>query len=106
MADSCPTVEVLADLAALPADDPRRRHVQDCPRCRARLLDYQDFLAGGAPVSAASLEDALDRLDAALRDATADPGPAPRSRAAKRCRCARSGARRWPWPPSSCWPWP
>lgn len=77
MAESCPTVEVLADLAALPADDPRRRHVQDCPRCRARLLDYQDFLAGGAPVSAASLEDALDRLDAALRDATADPGPAP-----------------------------
>lgn len=77
MADTCPPVDVLVDLLDLPADDRRRRHLDTCPRCRARLLDYEDFVAGGEPLSDSELAQALVRLDASLREAAGDPGPTP-----------------------------
>ncbi len=41
----CPDVEALAALSGLSADDPRRAHVESCPRCRARLIALEEFVA-------------------------------------------------------------
>jgi hypothetical protein len=40
----CVDEQALGEVLALPQDDPRRRHLADCPRCRALVLSYQQFL--------------------------------------------------------------
>jgi len=62
----CPDIENLAEVMRLPATDPRRRHVVDCPRCRARAALYQRFLDPGAVPAGANLADARQRMCAAL----------------------------------------
>lgn len=62
----CPEIEHLAEVMRLPATDPRRRHVDDCPRCRSRAALYQRFLDPGAVPAGADLEDARRRMSAAL----------------------------------------
>ena len=42
----CLDLEALASLSGLPAGDPRRAHVESCPRCRARLVALEEFVAG------------------------------------------------------------
>jgi hypothetical protein len=66
MTDQCPAIEVLIDIDELPIGDPGRAHLDDCPRCQARLADYRDFMDGGAEVPADELETAMNRLEAAL----------------------------------------
>ncbi len=58
----CPRIEELADIADLVADDPRRRHVEKCPRCRSRLSTCREFLAGRGECEAGQLDRALDSL--------------------------------------------
>jgi hypothetical protein len=71
--DRCPPVETLPEIAILPLDgekvDPRRRHLEHCPRCQARLADYRDFMAGGTPCPPRELHAAMAALDATLRTA-------------------------------------
>jgi len=67
----CYPVEALADVDRWAADDPRRRHLADCPRCRARLAEYRSFVAAVAP-SGADPDDADRRLTAFLVRAAAD----------------------------------
>jgi hypothetical protein len=43
MSESCFSFEELAEIATSPAADPRRAHLDACPRCQARLLDMGDF---------------------------------------------------------------
>lgn len=66
----CYPVEALADVDGWAADDPRRRHLADCPRCRARLAEYRSFVAAVAP-SGADPDDADRRLTAFLVRAAA-----------------------------------
>lgn len=68
MTDSCPAIERLVEIAELPPGDPRRRHLEDCPRCQARLADYGDFMAGAAEVPAEHFDDAMAHLERALAE--------------------------------------
>jgi hypothetical protein len=59
MTDHCVDVEEIEELLALSDDDPRRRHLDECPRCNAILTSYLAFLeaddaAGAAPADAES----------------------------------------------------
>jgi hypothetical protein len=40
----CIDEQALGDVLALPQSDPRRRHVDECPRCRALAVSYREFL--------------------------------------------------------------
>jgi hypothetical protein len=75
MVDRCLPAEDLADILALPDDDERRRHVDDCPRCRTLARRYRDFLSP-APLPPEADAEAASR---ALRDrlVTALPELAP-----------------------------
>ncbi len=64
--NDCPPVEELALIHELAKNDPRREHLSACPRCRARLATYQEFLSTPPVATAAQRSDALARLDAAL----------------------------------------
>lgn len=44
MVDRCLQIEDLAEILTLPQDDERRRHLDDCPRCRTLARRYRDFL--------------------------------------------------------------
>ena len=68
MSERCSPIEELERIAALPADDPRRRHLDGCPRCRALLHACRTFarepegeLAAQAGRLDARLAAALDR---------------------------------------------
>ncbi len=86
----------LAEIAAasrLPEDDPRRRHLDACPRCRTLHVRHQQFIAPPAHLPAAELRDAEDRLaeflarEVAPDDATGhvlDPGRVRHERARTR----------------------
>jgi hypothetical protein len=71
--ERCLPPEDLARILALPADDPARRHVDGCPRCRTLARRFQDFLAPSplppAAGATAAGKELRQRLDAAL------PGP-------------------------------
>ena len=47
MKERCIEIEQLDALLRLDAASPRRRHVEECPRCRALLAVYQEFLEDG-----------------------------------------------------------
>lgn len=68
MNDRCEPIETLRQAAALPAGDPRRDHVEACPRCAARLAALASFLDGGDVPAGADPDAADRRLAAALRD--------------------------------------
>jgi hypothetical protein len=49
MTDGCFRLDELESVLDLDPDDPRRRHLADCPVCRARLAAYRAFIAEGPP---------------------------------------------------------
>jgi len=63
----CLLIEELEQLSRLRDDDPRRRHVEDCPRCAARLSSLRLFLDPLDPAAGADPEAAEAHLRAALR---------------------------------------
>jgi hypothetical protein len=73
MKEKCIKVNEIATILALDPEDPRRRHLDECPRCASRLLLYQRFLtageASGADADAADahlaevMKSAIDRAD-------------------------------------------
>jgi len=74
----CFLIEELEFVLSLPDDDPRRRHLDECPRCRALLASYRQFLAPDAAPAGADTADAARRLEAALdREIGAGQMPAP-----------------------------
>jgi hypothetical protein len=76
MAERCLQVESLGGVLAAPADDPRRLHLEQCPRCRARLAAYLEFMAPTESPARDELAGARARLEAALAAETgADAGP-------------------------------
>ncbi|MBN2171333.1 MAG: hypothetical protein JW819_08440 [Candidatus Krumholzibacteriota bacterium] len=73
----CFLIEELEFVLSLPADDPRRRHLAECPRCRALLASYRQFVVPGDLPAGADPMDAARRLEAALaRAMVADAAPA------------------------------
>ena len=72
--NECLPIEELAVLSELPADDPRRRHVESCASCRAAWLAYGDFAAPDPAVGGAG-DAAVAALDATIAAVCA---PAPR----------------------------
>ena len=74
----------LPDPSDLPADDPRRRHLETCPRCRGRVAARELFLTPGDTgdlegLAAADAELAR-RLEAALARPTQAAGVSSRRR--------------------------
>ena len=47
--EHCHPHEILALIGELAPGDPRRTHLDSCPRCRARLLAYRAFMVGDLP---------------------------------------------------------
>ncbi|MBN2170126.1 MAG: hypothetical protein JW819_02255 [Candidatus Krumholzibacteriota bacterium] len=64
--ERCPAIETLVDLAALPPGDPRRSHLDACPRCQARLATYEEFLRAEPAGTGPRVDAALARLAASL----------------------------------------
>ena len=65
MKDRCFQAE---ELGSLREDDPRWKHLEECPRCRSLMKEYRAFMAGSGDVD---LGDAEERLGRVL---TVDPG--------------------------------
>jgi hypothetical protein len=70
MNGECVRIEHMADIELLPPDDPRRRHLETCPRCRAAYAAYRDFMT---PPPDLDTKDARARLEAALEREMAVP---------------------------------
>lgn len=66
MKQNCPDESVLAALMALETKDPRRAHVNDCPRCQARWLDLELFLEPPPLPAGSDVGDAQARMRHAL----------------------------------------
>ncbi len=64
--DRCYAMEELGTVAALPPDDARRGHLETCPRCRALLAAYRDFMAAEAVPEGADPERADRQLSEML----------------------------------------
>jgi hypothetical protein len=71
----CVAAEEIGDILALPEDDPRRAHLETCPRCRALVVSHREFLAAHDDESAYG-EPESRRLDAARERLLAEPRPA------------------------------
>jgi hypothetical protein len=69
----CPELVDLAQWAAASAEDPRRVHTQDCPRCGARLASLYLFCDPQPLPVGADLTDAEARLARSLRRELAVP---------------------------------
>jgi hypothetical protein len=72
MNDDCIDIEKIPEVLELPVGDPKRRHVETCPRCSAILASYKAFmkeeiLEGSDP------DDADARLSAFIASMTAAP---------------------------------
>jgi len=74
MSARCLPIEELESLLAASEDDPRRRHLRACPRCRAAWAEYRGFLQSPRvvedPVLAADLARASQRLSGVIRSET------------------------------------
>jgi len=85
MTDRCLSDDELGEFESLPAGDPRVPHVEQCPRCRARLRSYREFMAEAGPPATARERAARQELSAALdreilgvttsQDSVAAPSP-------------------------------
>jgi hypothetical protein len=63
----CVDIDQLGGVLELPADDPRRRHVETCPRCSALAVTYRDFV-NAEPVPDSDPEAAAVHLRGVLRE--------------------------------------
>ncbi len=59
---NCIDIEQMLDALELPADHPRRRHLETCPRCGARLASLRSFLEMSDLPAGVDLENADRRL--------------------------------------------
>lgn len=82
MTDRCFEVEELGEILQLNAADPRRLHIDACPRCQSRLLVYREFVEDSTVPEGARLQDAAARLGRAFQGEVAPPRSArlPKSR--------------------------
>jgi hypothetical protein len=74
----CIDIERIGEVVDLPANDPLRQHVEDCPRCRNLLRSYQKFLRA-EPVAGFDSAAARRRLDALISTRVGGTRSAPAS---------------------------
>jgi hypothetical protein len=72
---NCPPIEMFEDLLMGDPDDPRRMHMNDCPRCRARMTAFATFMQIDPLPEGARLEEARRHLTASIRDVAARRSP-------------------------------
>jgi hypothetical protein len=72
---SCFRVEELEAISALPSGDPGLGHLGECPRCRALLAAYREFVEPSVVPPPENLADARARLSAALGRETREETP-------------------------------
>jgi hypothetical protein len=77
MTEPCHTLEELAAVAELPPGDPRRAHLDACPRCRASLRSYREFMEPAELPAEARSQWARERLAATLEREVAGSGAEP-----------------------------
>lgn len=69
MKTNCIDVDRIAEILQLPADHSRRRHVDECPRCRSLADSYRSFI-DAKPAKESGLDEVISVLDAHIdRDA-------------------------------------
>jgi hypothetical protein len=74
MSGKCLSLDELKTVQSHPVDEPRRRHFDRCPRCRARFASYHDFLEPAAPAIGSRPREADAHLAATLdREIYGDP---------------------------------
>lgn len=69
----CPPLEEFEELAALEMADPRRVHLENCPRCRARLTAFRSFMEMKPLPVGVRMDDARRHLTEAIRREAASP---------------------------------
>ena len=62
----CIDVERIGEVVDLPAEDPRRRHADTCPRCHSLVATYLEFMKA-EPVAGSGVEKVRAGLDAHIR---------------------------------------
>jgi hypothetical protein len=65
--ERCYRPDEIGELIDLAPEHPRRRHLGECPRCRALLAEYRRFREPGSDFPAEDVADAEARLGEALR---------------------------------------
>jgi hypothetical protein len=74
MKGNCPPIERFEQLLLGDPEDPGRRHLDQCPRCRARVASFAMFMQLDPLPEGARLEDVRERLSRAIhREAEAVP---------------------------------
>jgi hypothetical protein len=81
----CIAEDALGEVLLLPAGDPRRAHVESCPRCRALVVSYQGFVEPAAEDAAIyggaerrRLDETRERMFAGTAPGTGGTAPASR----------------------------
>jgi hypothetical protein len=68
MAIRCFDLEELAEVVGLEPSDPRRQHLEACPRCQALAMVFTEFLRDRSVPPESNPEDAAARLQAAFEE--------------------------------------
>jgi hypothetical protein len=63
----CPTIESFEELLSLDPEDPRRLHLERCPRCHARLTAFTAFMDVHPLPAGVRMDEARRRLSDAIR---------------------------------------
>lgn len=70
MTRGCPSIERFEDLMALDPSDPRRAHLDTCPRCRSRMIAFGAFMEVHPLPDGIRLDDARKQLSKVIREET------------------------------------
>jgi len=62
MSSDCYRTEELARIVDLGSNNPQRSHLDECPRCQARLETYQEFMHPDNEFDQAEFDHAMDKL--------------------------------------------
>lgn len=66
MTEKCLSLDELRTIGSLPANEPRRQHLDRCPRCRARFASFRDFMEPAVAANGSKPDEADARLAAIL----------------------------------------
>lgn len=62
MGERCFSTEEIGEILGFDPDDPRRRHVEECPRCSALAARYREYLDKGGEYPGPSLVEAQRKI--------------------------------------------
>jgi len=74
MTSRCFRVEEIGDMVELSETDPRQKHLDECPRCRALMKEYLGFMTPAADVEESDMHDAEKRLSTFMENTIQQTG--------------------------------